>query len=123
MDALRKIDIDDPDVDMDEAQRLTYRGELYTGEVVEYLGGSLVSQESYASGIRDGLSREWYKDGRLRAEGVVRRGRPRGEFLEWHPNGVLKSRQVFNDSGMVLEEEYEWDETGRQTRAWTLTEN
>ncbi|MET9320878.1 hypothetical protein ABZX75_11940 [Streptomyces sp. NPDC003038] len=122
MDALRKIDVDDPDVDMDDAQRLLYRGELYTGEVIEYLSGVLVSQDSYVSGLQDGLSREWYKDGTLRSEGTVRRGRPRGEFMEWHPNGVLKSRQIFDDSGLVLKEEYEWDETGRPTRAWTLTE-
>jgi antitoxin component YwqK of YwqJK toxin-antitoxin module len=114
-DTLREIDIDDPDVDMDEAQRLLYRGELYTGEVVEYLSGARVSQDSYASGLQDGLSREWYKDGTPRSEGTARQGRARGVFMEWHPNGALKSRQVFDDSGLVLKEEYEWDEAGHQT--------
>ncbi|MET7609210.1 hypothetical protein ABZU45_32530 [Streptomyces avermitilis] len=28
---MRRIDIDDPEVDMDPGQRLLYRGELFTG--------------------------------------------------------------------------------------------
>ncbi len=91
MDDLRKIDVDDPDVDMDDTQRLLYRGELCTGEVVEYLNGVLVSQDMYVPGLPDGLTRE-------------------------------KLRQVFDDSGLVLKEGCEWDESGRQTRAWTFTE-
>ncbi|MFG2138110.1 hypothetical protein [Streptomyces sp. NPDC048650] len=30
-----RIDVDDPDVDMDHVQRLLYRGEPFTGEVAE----------------------------------------------------------------------------------------
>ncbi|MFD9470114.1 toxin-antitoxin system YwqK family antitoxin [Streptomyces goshikiensis] len=117
------IDVDDPDVEMDMAERLFCRGELYTGEVVEYLGGALVSQETYVEGRPDGLSRSWYKDGTLESEGTLRRGRPTGEFREWHPNGVVRSRQVFDEAGLVLTEEQSWDESGHQTKAWKLAEN
>ncbi|MEU8292163.1 hypothetical protein [Streptomyces pseudogriseolus] len=117
-----RIDIDDPDVDMDDAQRLLYRGEPFTGEVTEHLQGKLVSLDVYRDGIQDGLSREWYKDGTPRSEGTVRDGLPRGEFREWHANGVLASRKVFDNDGLTLREDDQWDETGRPTRSWRLDE-
>ncbi|MFF7854801.1 toxin-antitoxin system YwqK family antitoxin [Streptomyces sp. NPDC007904] len=120
MGSSRRIDIDEPDVDMDDAQRLLYRGEPFTGEVTEHLDGKLVSLDAYAEGVRNGLSREWYKDGTLRSEGTVRDGLPRGEFREWHPNGAPASRKVFADDGLTLREEHQWDEDGRPTRSWRL---
>ncbi|MFI5641433.1 toxin-antitoxin system YwqK family antitoxin [Streptomyces goshikiensis] len=123
MDAVEKIDLDDPDVEMDMTGRLFHRGELHTGEVVEYLGEALVNQETYVEGRPDGLSRSWYTDGAVESEGTLRRGRPTGVFREWHPNGVLKSRQVFDEAGLVLTEEERWDESGRRKRNWKLAEN
>ncbi|MFI9563590.1 toxin-antitoxin system YwqK family antitoxin [Streptomyces rishiriensis] len=117
-----RIDIDDPEVDMDDAQRLLYRGELFTGEVTEHLGGKLVSLDVYVDGVQSGASREWYKDGTLRSEGTVRKGLPRGESKEWHPNGTLASRKVFDDDGLTLREDDEWDEDGRPTRSWRMDE-
>lgn len=118
MDALKKIDVDDPDVDMDDAQRLFYEGELYTGEVAEYQGEALVSLDTYVEGRPYGLSRSWYQDGVLKSEGTLQGGRPVGEYREWHQNGMLKSRQVFGEAGYDLLEEQQWDEAGRQTKAW-----
>lgn len=103
---------------MDDGQRLLYRGEPFTGEVTEHLGGKLVSLDVYVEGVQSGPSREWYKDGALRSEGTVRDGLPRGEFREWHPNGTLASRKVFADDGLTLCEDHQWDESGRQTRNW-----
>ncbi len=123
MAATQRIDIDDPEVDMDDAQRLLYRGALFTGEVTEYLGGKLVSLDAYVAGIQCGLSREWYKDGTPRSEGTVREGLPRGEFKEWHSNGTLASRKVFDDDGLTLREEYRWDQDGRPTRSWRLDDH
>ncbi|MBT2492758.1 hypothetical protein J7E96_30465 [Streptomyces sp. ISL-96] len=120
MNSTNRIDVDDPEVDMDDAQRLLYRGELFTGEVAEYSSGSLVSLDKYTKGIQDGLSREWYADGTIRSEGTVRSGLPRGEFKEWHPNGVLASRKVFDEDGLTLREEFKWDEQGQPTRSWRL---
>lgn len=47
-----RIDIDDPDVDMDQGQRVLYRGELFTGEAEERLGGVVVSLDSYVAACR-----------------------------------------------------------------------
>ncbi|WP_261718771.1 hypothetical protein [Streptomyces sp. FZ201] len=119
---MRRIDIDDPEVDMTEGQLLLYRGEPFTGNVAEYLSGNLVSLDAYTDGIPNGLSQEWYEDGTPRSEGMVRNGLPRGEFKEWHRNGVLASRQVFDADGLTVREHCEWDEEGRPVRTWRLGE-
>ncbi|MGX5182706.1 toxin-antitoxin system YwqK family antitoxin [Streptomyces avermitilis] len=115
---MRRIDIDDPEVDMDTGQRLLYRGELFTGEAVEHLGGALVSLENYEDGLAHGPSREWYKDGTLRSEGTVRRALPVGVWRVWHPNGTLASERVFSDNGQTILSDRQWDETGQPTRSW-----
>lgn len=53
---MQRIDLDDPEVDLDYAQRLLYRGELFTGEAEEYLAGHRVSLVTYTDGYRDGPS-------------------------------------------------------------------
>ncbi|WP_244177262.1 toxin-antitoxin system YwqK family antitoxin [Streptomyces albus] len=113
-----RIDIDDPDVDMDDAQRLLYRGTAFTGEAAEYHGGKLISLDSYTEGIQDGPACEWYPNGARRSEGMSRMGFPVGEQKEWHPNGVLASRRLFSDDGKRLLEEDKWDEGGEMVRSW-----
>ncbi|MCX5160240.1 toxin-antitoxin system YwqK family antitoxin [Streptomyces sp. NPDC127061] len=115
---MRRIDIDDLDVDMDGAQRVLYRRELFTGEVAEYQGEHLISLDEYTDGVPNGLSREWYQDGTLRSEGVVRNGRALGEFKEWHPDGGLKSRKFFDREIASLREEETWDEHGVRLTSW-----
>lgn len=118
MDSVNRIDIDDPDVEMDIGQRMLYQGELFTGEVVEYVDEQIVYLDVYTEGIRDGLSQGWYPDGSRKSLGNVRNGMPRGEFKEWHPNGILKVRQFFDDDIYSLRDETFWDESGNVTRDW-----
>jgi antitoxin component YwqK of YwqJK toxin-antitoxin module len=122
MSAATRIDIDDPEVDMDHGQRLLYRGQPFTGEVEERSGGVVISLDVYVDGLQDGPSREWYKDGTPRSEGMVRQGRPVGVTREWHPNGVLASEQVFADDGLTMLADRQWDEEGLPTRVWTKDE-
>ncbi|MFI2432195.1 toxin-antitoxin system YwqK family antitoxin [Streptomyces sp. NPDC018693] len=118
----RRIDIDDDEVDVAFDQRLLYAGEPYTGEVVEHLAGSMVSLITYADGFKDGPYREWYENGTLRAEGVMRMGFVSGEFKRWHSNGCLARRMLNSEDGKTPLAEYEWDEEGRPTRTWGNTE-
>jgi antitoxin component YwqK of YwqJK toxin-antitoxin module len=118
---MRRIDIDDDGVDIGFDHRLLYAGEPYTGEAEEHLAGHLVSRVTYADGFRDGPYREWYKDGTLSAEGVMRRGFVSGESNRWHPNGVLAQRMINSEDGRTPLAAYEWDEEGRPTRAWKNT--
>ncbi|KDN75104.1 hypothetical protein DF19_26495 [Streptomyces olindensis] len=115
---MRRIDIDDDEVDVGFDHRLLYAGQPYTGEAVEYLAGRLVSLATYTEGLKDGPYREWYRDGKLRAEGMMHMGFVSGEFKRWHPNGVLAKRMINSEDGKVPIAEYEWDEEGRPTRAW-----
>ena len=41
--AVQRIDVDGPDVDMDQALRVLYKGELYTGEAKEFMGDARVN--------------------------------------------------------------------------------
>ncbi|MEU3513593.1 hypothetical protein ABZ733_38330 [Streptomyces longwoodensis] len=113
-----RIDIDDSDADLDDTQRLLYQDELFTGEIVERLGGALVSLECYEEGLRHGPNKEWYKDGTLRSEGTSRNGRPVGVSREWHSNGTLAHERVFAEDGLTMLADSEWDEDGRPTRSW-----
>lgn len=113
MNELTRIGIDDLEVDRDQSQRLLYRGELFAGEVVEYLGEVLVSLECCEDGLRHGPNREWRKDGTLQSEGVARSGRPVGVSREWHANGTLASEKVFTEEGWTMLSDREWDENGQ----------
>ncbi|WP_329339600.1 hypothetical protein OG252_28265 [Streptomyces sp. NBC_01352] len=118
-----RINIDDPEVDMDLEQRLLYRGQPFTGEVEEYLGSARVSLESYVDGLPDGPSWEWYKDGTLESEVTVRKGRAVGVAKRWHQNGVLASERTFSEDNGALLSIREWDENGQPTKSWRKGEN
>ncbi|MER8088850.1 toxin-antitoxin system YwqK family antitoxin [Streptomyces sp. NPDC058316] len=118
MNQVHRIDIDDPDVDMDMSHRMLYRSELFTGEVAEYQGGQMVCLDTYVDGIRNGSSQMWHPDGSLRLQGTVINGVASEEFLEWHPNGALKSRKFFDNEIYSLREETTWDEKGNAVRDW-----
>lgn len=120
---MERIDIDDPAVDMDAEQRLLFQGEIYTGEVEEYLGGRLVSRATYVDGHQEGPAHEWYEDGRLRSQGVMRAGRAVGEFRTWHANGALASRLVRSDDGGRILAAFAWDDEGNLTRLWQADRN
>ncbi|WP_329340584.1 hypothetical protein OG252_32680 [Streptomyces sp. NBC_01352] len=108
-------------MDLDYSQRLFYRGELFTGEVEEYLAGHRVSLVTYTDGYRDGPFREWYKSGVLRAEGAMRMEASSRKYKSWHENGVLGQRKLHGTDGEPPLSHHEWDEEGRPTRAWENT--
>ncbi|MFE1557515.1 toxin-antitoxin system YwqK family antitoxin [Streptomyces sp. NPDC058734] len=120
---MRRVDADDPEVDIDTGHRMLYRDELFTGEVAEHQGEQIVCLDVYLDGMRNGLTRMWYPDGTLKLEGNVLNGVASGEFREWHPNGVLKSRRYFDDDIYSLREETVWDEQGRVVRGWTRSKD
>lgn len=118
MNAVRRIDINDPAVDMDAGQRLLYDGEPFTGEVVEGFMEDPTSLETYRDGWLHGPWRLWYGPGLPKAQGEFVNTGFVGEVLTWHYNGRLESRQLFSERSIELAD-YAWDEDGNQTRAWT----
>jgi hypothetical protein len=99
-----RINIMDPEVDVDMGQRYLYRGELYTGEAVELGldGTTIIGLWTLTDGLEDGPQKGWHPDGTLHSDGVSRRGIPVGEWRSWHPNGQLESLRVFSDNGDLL---------------------
>jgi hypothetical protein len=96
-----------------EDDLFTYRGEPFTGELVDHGMDRLRSQDFYTSGIVDGPTREWWSDGTPKAEGRYRRGRPVGDFRKWHENGRLAMVKHFDEGGFGdLIKIEEWDEDG-----------
>lgn len=113
-----RIDIDAPEVDMDAGQRLLYRGEPFTGEAEERMGGAVVSRDRYVDASQDGPSREWYVDGTPRSKGTAWQGRLVSIAREWHPGGTLAAEQVFAADGLPMLEDRAWTEEGQPTRTW-----
>ncbi|HWC79488.1 MAG TPA: hypothetical protein VG756_05945 [Pseudonocardiaceae bacterium] len=107
------INVDDPEIDGDLSGRITYRGELFTGQTVEYhpKTGQRIGLTTYTDGVEDGPSKSWYPDGSLESEGVVKSGSAVGEWHEYHPNGRVRQLDVFDDQGRHQSRKI-WDENG-----------
>lgn len=91
------------DVVTEDDLRVTYRGELLTGEVVERSPqGQVVAVTTYFGGVEDGPSTEWYPTGERRAAGTARYGLPVSVHEEWYRNGSLAVRCEFDDHGRLL---------------------
>lgn len=91
--------------------RLEYRGEPFTGEVVERAGEQLLSQEFYVDGVPHGPTREWWPDGRRRAEGEMRHGLPHGTHRRWYADGRPEAERDFDEAGRLVSVR-RWDEDG-----------
>lgn len=100
------------DCEYSDSQELLHDGEPYTGVVVEYApDGTLITEEHYRSGIRDGGSRGWYHSGVLREEADYAFGLRR--FLrEWHRNGQPRRELHYDDRGRTVSDQA-WDANGQ----------
>ena len=95
-----RVDLDDPDTDVDIGQRYTYRGQPFTGELYETDGsGRMVTLFGVRDGIPDGPHREWFPDGTPKVEIMVVNGRAQGTSRRWHDNGRLAEEREFDDDG------------------------
>ncbi|WP_446225209.1 toxin-antitoxin system YwqK family antitoxin [Nocardia sp. IBHARD005] len=110
---MKRIDwnLDGSGIDSDDDLCITYQGEVFTGEIVETGVDKLLSQQFYVNGIQEGPDREWWSNGSLKSEGVMKNGRACGSFRRWHENGLLAQEQRFNDCGALFSVS-EWAENG-----------
>ncbi|GHD51367.1 toxin-antitoxin system YwqK family antitoxin [Streptomyces galbus] len=120
---MQRVDIDSPDVFIDEEEVLHHRGRRFTGEAVEYQRGALVSLVTYEDGVENGPLLEWYTDGTPRSRATMRGGFPVGEAHAWHPNGRLAVRILMSDDGLRQLSRLEWDEEGNVEREWHAPES
>lgn len=114
---MNRVDDDDPDLETQLDSRVTYRGEYFTGEVVETNDDTVVSLTTYRDGFEDGPSLEWFPDGTRLSEGTVRKGIPIGAWRLWHANGALAEEKVFDEAGKghILRIR-RWSESGEITK-------
>jgi antitoxin component YwqK of YwqJK toxin-antitoxin module len=105
------IDLEQTELDADGC--VLHGGEPYSGQVVRRgPHGEVVSLTTYYKGYEDGLSQEWYPDGRPRIEGTSRyRVGAVGVWREWHPSGARAAEYGFSDNGR-LQFVRRWDPAG-----------
>ncbi|MEU7674674.1 hypothetical protein AB0C42_07670 [Micromonospora taraxaci] len=104
--------VDHDDVATEDDLRVTYQGELFTGEVVERSPqDQIIALTTYFKGIEDGLSAEWYPTGERKAEGTARYGMAVGVHEEGHRNGSPATRVEFDEQGKMLSRQ-RWAEDG-----------
>ncbi|HEX7657936.1 MAG TPA: hypothetical protein VF444_00545 [Pseudonocardiaceae bacterium] len=122
MDEVNQIDIDDPEVGGDLNGRITYRGQLYTGEAIEYgPDGHRIALTNFTDGVKDGIEKEWYPDGSPLMEGMSKHGSAVGEWRQWFPDGRLKQLNVFDDKGRHLSRKI-WDENGNLIKDYSSSD-
>jgi len=108
-------DQDNDDIWYGDDDLLEYRGEPFTGEIVKMGADHMLSQDFFTNGVPNGTNREWWPDGGLRFEGLVRYGRAYGDHRTWHKNGRLAEVKHFGDTSSLTGVE-EWDEDGNPKR-------
>jgi antitoxin component YwqK of YwqJK toxin-antitoxin module len=114
-----RVEWDDPDIEV-RYNFCTYRGEPFSGELVEhYPDGQLSNVERYVDGEVDGPQRIWYPDGSLQSETMTSRGRTIGLSRTWYPSGQLKDERVYD--GVAVVSRRTWAEDGTLTgdEDWT----
>jgi antitoxin component YwqK of YwqJK toxin-antitoxin module len=65
----------------------TYRGDAFSGYVVERSSGRLSSRTPYLKGREDGLAEAFYPDGSIRFQRLYRRGKREGTHRGFWPDG------------------------------------
>ncbi|HEX3787121.1 MAG TPA: hypothetical protein VHW44_04620 [Pseudonocardiaceae bacterium] len=104
--------LDYSELTMSEGLELYYEDVPFTGESVD-LGedDELLELNRYRNGHEEGLQQGWYADGGRRYEYWIINDRLCGYSYDWHPNGQLARRQLFNRFGEMTKHEH-WAEDG-----------
>jgi len=99
MSSAMSIDIDE--TELDAGGRVCRDGEPYSGEVVRRApDGQVIALTTYLQGFEDGMSLEWFADGRRRVVGRSRYGVGAvGVWRVWHRCGALAAEYGFSDTG------------------------
>ena len=70
-------------------------------------------QGSYAEGVREGVWKEFYADGKVMAEYTVKAGKESGPFTKFHPNGEKRASGTLDDGDPSGQWTF-WDDSGKQ---------
>ena len=92
----------------------TYQGVPFTGEMYEGDGETIKAVSEFHDGVRHGLSRVFYPDGRLRSEARYNHNRPVGVDRTWYENGQLEEEVTYTEDGTWVSTR-RWSEDGQLT--------
>jgi len=96
-------------------------GSPYTGIVFEALpSGSITTEYEVKDGLKDGVEKEYYSEGKLESITHYRKGYLHGEVIYYYPEGTQKEKSVFEYG--LRREVFEWDEAGILTRHSAISE-
>ncbi|MYS24960.1 hypothetical protein GA0115240_172015 [Streptomyces sp. DvalAA-14] len=111
---MTRVNVDDPELDAELDQSVTYQGRLFTGETYEENPRTrvVVAETTYRDGLEDGPTRGWYPDGEIEFEGTVERGLPKGVWRSWHRNGRLAEEKEFGGRQGGVVALRRWSEDG-----------
>jgi hypothetical protein len=93
---------------------LRLAGVPFTGRVVDGVDGGR-SETPYVRGVRDGVARAWYADGRPAWVRAYRTGREDGDHAAWWPGGTPRLEEHFV-RGRLEGRVREWFANGRLYR-------
>jgi antitoxin component YwqK of YwqJK toxin-antitoxin module len=110
-----RVNIDD--TSQEDEFTYTYRGEVFTGEVVDVDdAGNVLWMTPVIDGVANGTERSWYPDGTLKAEIPRVGGRAIGTSRRWHTNGRLAEEREIDEYGVPVAVR-KWDEHGKPIEA------
>ena len=91
-------------------------GEYIKGKEIQYvyLEKTLISQCEFTNGIKNGECKEYYDDGKLKFEGIFKRGKKwdgkgfneKGNEEYTIKNGTGKFKEYYNNNNLMIEGEY-----------------
>ncbi len=94
-------------------------GELFTGVAFEKNGPcGIASEVTYVDGLQEGLARDRYPSGQMKASTWYRGGVQHGEEKEWYSDGSRKLEAAY-EFGILLEKKT-WSDDGTRTEDYVL---
>ena len=111
-----RVSYDEMDINPATYQYL-YQGKPFTGEMYEYdTAGAVKAISEFYNGVRHGMSRAYWADGKPQSEARYRYGRPVGVDRTWYHSGQLEEEITYTDDGAQISVR-RWNEDGDLTYA------
>ncbi len=84
----------------------TYKNELLDGLYQQYKYNKLSIKRNYKNGFKNGLSEQWYPDGRLWKKNNYKNDLLDGLSEEWYKNGQLHIKKNYKNNYCIIHKEW-----------------
>jgi antitoxin component YwqK of YwqJK toxin-antitoxin module len=79
-----------------------------------HINGKIKEDGGHRDGKRDGLWKTWHDNGQLEGQGEFLDDKPHGQWTTWHANGQQRAQPMY-ERGLLIGEEAIFDDQGRLT--------